>query len=55
MASFVTGEVGDAKLSLFINGQQIRESPYSIVVGRNYQGINIPDEIVNDNGHVGSG
>ena len=47
VASFVAGEVGDAKLRAFINGQQIRGSPYSIVVGRNYQGINMPDEIVN--------
>ncbi|XP_065889263.1 E3 ubiquitin-protein ligase TRIM71-like [Dysidea avara] len=49
VASFV---VGDAKLSVSINGQQIRGSPYSIVVGRNYQGINMPDEIVNDNGSM---
>ena len=52
VASFVAGEVGDAKLSVSINGQQIRGSPYSIVVGRNYQGINMPDEIVNDNGSM---
>ena len=52
VASFVAGEVGDAKLSVSINGQQIRESPYSIVVGRNYQGIDMPDEIVNDNGSM---
>ncbi|XP_065889264.1 E3 ubiquitin-protein ligase TRIM71-like [Dysidea avara] len=52
VASFVAGEVGDTKLSVSINGQQIRGSPYSIVVGRNYQGINMPDEIVNDNGSM---
>ena len=52
VASFVAGEVGDAKLSVSINGQQIRGSPYSIVVGRNYQRINMPDEIVNDNGNM---
>ncbi|XP_065888539.1 E3 ubiquitin-protein ligase TRIM71-like [Dysidea avara] len=52
VASFVAGEVGDAKLSVSINEQQIRGSPYSIVVGRNYQGINMPDEIVNDNGSM---
>ena len=52
VASFVVGKVGDAKLFVSINGQQIRGSPYSIVVGRNYQGINMPDEIVNDNGSM---
>ncbi|XP_065889227.1 E3 ubiquitin-protein ligase TRIM71-like isoform X2 [Dysidea avara] len=52
VASFKGGEVGDAKLFVSINGQQIRGSPYSIVVGRNYQGINMPDEIVNDNGSM---
>ena len=52
VASFVAGDVGDAKLSVSINGQQIRGSPYSTVVGRNYQGINMPDEIVNGNGSM---
>ena len=54
VASFVVGEVGDTKLYVFINGQQIRGSPYKIVAHRNYQGINMPDEIVNDNGSMGS-
>ena len=53
LASFKAGEIGNAKLSVSINGQQIRGSPYNIVVGRNYQGINMPDEIVNDNGSMG--
>jgi len=49
VASFVAVEVGEAELSVSIYGQQIRGSPYSIVVGRNYQGIDMPDEIIYDN------
>ena len=54
VASFVAGEVGDAKLSVSINGLQFKESPYSLktVLTRNYQGINMPDEVVNDNGSM---
>jgi len=42
VASFIAGEVGEAKFSVPLNGQQIRGSPYSIIVGRNY---NMPDDI----------
>ena len=48
MASFVAEQVGEAKLSVSINGEQIKGSPYSIVVGRNYQSIDKPTKIVND-------
>ena len=48
MASFVAEQVGEAKLSVSINGEQIKGSPYSIVVGRNYQAIDKPAKIVND-------
>ena len=50
MASFVAEQVGEAKISVSINGEQIKGSPYSIVVGRNYQTIS---KIVNDNGSMG--
>ena len=54
MASFVAEQVGEAKLSVSINGQQIKGSPYSIVVqGRNYQAIDKPSKIVNNNGSMG--
>ena len=54
MASFVTKrQVGEAKLSVSINGEQIKGSPYSIVVGRNYQAIDKPSKIVNNNGSMG--
>ena len=53
MASFVAEQVGEAKLSVSINRKQIKGSPYSIVVGRNYQSIDKPNKIINDNGSMG--
>ena len=53
MASLVAEQVGQAKLSVSINGEQIKGSPYSIVVGRNYQTIDKPNKIVDDNGSMG--
>ena len=53
MASFVAEQVGEAKLSVSINGEQIKGSPYSIVVGRNYQVINKPSKIIDNNGSMG--
>ena len=52
VASLVPEQVGEAKLSVSINGEQIRGSPYSIVV-RNYQAIDKPSKIVNNNGSMG--
>ena len=54
MASFVPVQVGEAKLSVAINGEQIKGSPYSIVVkqSRNYQTIDKPSKTVN-NGSMG--
>ena len=52
VASLVPEQVGEAKLSVSINGEQIKGSPYSIVV-RNYQAIDKPTKIVNDNGSMG--
>ena len=53
MACFVAERAGEAKLSVAINREQIKGSPYSIVVGRNYQAIDKPSKIVNANGSMG--
>ena len=53
VASFVAEQVGVAKLSVSINGLQIRRSPYSIAVQRNYQAVNQPTKIINNNGSMG--
>ncbi|XP_065901925.1 tripartite motif-containing protein 2-like [Dysidea avara] len=50
---FVGKQVGEAKLHVSINGQEIRGSPYSIAVVRNYQALNQPNKIVNNNGSMG--
>ena len=52
VASFVGEHGGEAKLHMSINGQEIKGSPYSIVV-RNYQALNLPNKIVNNNGSMG--
>ena len=52
-ASFVAEQVGEVKLSISINGEQIKGSPYSIVVGRKYQAIDKPSKIMNNNGSMG--
>ena len=52
-ASFVAEHVGEAKLLVSINGEKTRGSPYSIVVGRNYQAIDEPSKIVNIHGKMG--
>ena len=55
MASFLAEQVGEGKLSVSINGEQIKGSPYSIVVkGRNYQAIDKPSKIVNNSGSMGN-
>ena len=55
MASFVSWQVGEVKLSVSINGQQIKGSPYSVVVQHytDYTGVGKPSKIVNNDGNMG--
>ena len=56
VASLVPEQVGETKLSVSINGEQIKGSPYSIVVQEHrnrYQAIDKPSKIVNNNGSMG--
>ena len=55
MASFVAQQVGEVKLSVSINGQQIKGSPYSLVVHEpiNYTRVSKPSKIVNNDGNMG--
>ena len=48
--SFVAEQFGKAKLSVSINGEQIKGSPYSISVDRNYQAINKPSKVMKFDG-----
>ena len=52
-ASFVTMQVGEAKLSVTIEGENIKGSPYSVMVGQEYKSIDKPIKIVNDGGNMG--
>ena len=51
MASFVPQQVGEVKLSVFVNGQQIKGSPYSVMV-RDYTSVNKPSKTVKNDGNM---
>ena len=53
MASFVVQQGGEVKLSVFVNGHQIKGSPYSVVV-HDYTRVGKPSKIVNNDGNMGS-
>ena len=53
MASFVVQQGGEVKLSAFVNGQQIKGSPYSVVVQYDYTRVGKPSKIVNNDGNTG--
>ena len=52
IACFVPHQVGEVKLSVFVNGEQIKGSPYSVMV-RDYTSLNKPRKIVNNDGNMG--
>ena len=47
MASFVPQQVGKVNLSVFVNGQRIKGSPYHVMV-RDYASVNKPTKILNN-------
>ena len=49
MASFVPQQVGEVKLSVFVNGEQIKDSPYSVMVRDYRSGNNRRKTIIVDN------
>ena len=51
-ASFVTKQVGEAKLSVTIEGEHIKGSPYSVMVYQDYKSIDKPMKIINDDGKL---
>ena len=53
MASLVVQQGGEVKLSAFVNGQQIKGSPYSVVVQCDYTRVGKPSKIVNNDGNMG--
>ena len=55
MASFVAQQVGEVNLSVSINGQQIKGSPYSLVVRQyiDYTRVSKPRKVLNNDGNMG--
>ena len=53
MASFVAKHTGMVNLSVFINGEKIKGSPFNIVVSGNYQAIDNCSKVLNNNGGMG--
>ena len=52
MASFVAQQVGEVKLSVSINGQQIKGNPYSLVV-HDYTRVGKHSKVINNDGNMG--
>ena len=52
MASFVPQQVGEVKLSVFVNGQQIKGSPYSVMVRDYTLLVNKPTKVLNNDGNM---
>ena len=52
-ASFVANQVGEVKLSVTIDGEHIKGSPYSVMVCRDYKSVDKPLKVVNDGGNMG--
>ena len=52
-ASIVTKQVGEAKLSVTIEGEHIKGSPYSVIIYQDYKNIDKPIKVVNDGGSMG--
>ena len=55
MASLVVQQGGEVKLLAFVNGQQIKGSPYSVVLQQSidYARVGKPSKIVNNDGNMG--
>ena len=53
VACFVPHQVGEVKVSVCVNGEHIKGSPYSVVVSRDYTSLCKPSKIVNNDGRMG--
>ena len=52
IATFTAQQTGRVKLSVFLDGKQIKDSPHSITVGKNYLALNNPIDIVKIQSHA---
>ena len=51
---FTVKQVGKVTLSVFLNEKQIKDTPCSITIGRNYPGVSKPSDILNISAHGSS-
>ena len=52
-ASFVANQIGEIKLSITVEGQQIKGSPFNIKVHGKYTTIDKPSKVINEGGRMG--
>ena len=50
-AMFTVKKVGKVKVSVFLDGEQIKDSPYNIMVARNYPAVTKPSDVMDISGH----
>ena len=50
---FVSHQVGQVKVFVCVNGENIKGSPYSLVASRDYTLLSKPSEKVNNDGRMG--
>ena len=51
--SFVAKQAGEVKLLVCIEGEQIKASPYTVVIHKPYTAIDQPSKVINNNGQMG--
>ena len=52
VASFTPQQTGKLKVSVLVNGEHVKGSPYSISV-RRYTSLSKPSKVINENGNIG--
>jgi len=53
LTSFAANHVGEAKVYVFVDGEQAKGSPYTIKVYNNYHTVSESSTVVNDSGRMG--
>ena len=53
VASFVPQQGGEVKFAVFVDGQQIKGSPYTVMVVNDYTSVRRPSKVINNNNSMG--
>ncbi|XP_065890556.1 E3 ubiquitin-protein ligase TRIM71-like [Dysidea avara] len=51
--SFVAKQAGEVKLLVSMEGEQIKASPYTVVIHKSYTAVDQPSKVINNNGQMG--